>query len=68
MASSNKSDKIKSKGTVERGSAKSKSEATKKVQNITRDKKINKSTGQTQYPAKVGYHGSDDEKTLSPEE
>lgn len=28
----------------------------------------NRDTGRKQYPPRVGYHGSDDEKDLSPEE
>jgi hypothetical protein len=31
-------------------------------------KKVDPSSGQTQYPEKVGFHGTDDEKELSPEE
>lgn len=33
-----------------------------------KSKKHDPETQQTQYPATVGYHGSDDEKDLNPEE
>jgi hypothetical protein len=34
----------------------------------TKSKKQNASTGQTQHPNEVGFHGTDDEKDLNPEE
>ena len=44
-------------------------EASKKVPSeILKNKKTDAETGQKQYPAKVGYHGTDDEKNLNPEE
>jgi hypothetical protein len=38
------------------------------VEDTLRSKKHDRKNEQIQYPAKVGYHGTDDEKDLSPEE
>jgi hypothetical protein len=35
---------------------------------ILKNKKTDAETGQKQYPAKMGYHGTDEEKNLNPEE
>lgn len=44
----------------------------KKKTNVTAkilvQKKVDKLTGQTQYPKDLGYHGTDPEKNLNPEE
>lgn len=41
---------------------------TKVIEKILTQKKVDKSTGQTQYPKDLGYHGTDPEKNLNPEE
>jgi hypothetical protein len=38
------------------------------VTEILKSQKQNLSTGQTQYPERVGYHGTDNEKELNSEE
>jgi hypothetical protein len=40
----------------------------KTIEKMLGDKKTEAATGQTQYPNHVGYHGTDDEKELNPEE
>ena len=40
----------------------------KVVEKILAQKKVDKSTGQTQYPKDLGYHGTDAETSLNPEE
>ena len=48
---------------------KSKPERQIKTSNTKRQaSKDNASTRTKQYPEKIGYHGTDDEKTLNPEE
>jgi hypothetical protein len=39
-----------------------------KVEEILKDKKYDPSTGQVQYPRTMGYHGTDNEQDLNPEE
>jgi len=38
------------------------------IEKILAQKKVDKSTGQAQYPKDLGYHGTDPEKSLNPEE
>lgn len=53
---------------AQRSKPNKKEEAKQKASEILNNKKTDPETGIRQYPAKPGYHGTDDEKALSPEE